>query len=74
MRGAASLPPAWIAEHRETEPPEMLLPGLRPRALAALGLCAVVLACVVGEKLWVGGCGDPAAAGDECDCDVQCRL
>ncbi|XP_036202360.1 apolipoprotein C-IV [Myotis myotis] len=25
----------------------MLLPGLRPRALAALGLCAVVLACVV---------------------------
>lgn len=64
MHGAASPPPAWIAEHREKEPPEMLLSGLRPQALAALCLCAVVLACAVGEKLQVGGHGDPEAAWD----------
>lgn len=74
MRSAASPLPARLAEHREKAPPEMLLPRLRPRALAALCLCAVVLACAVGEQLQAGGRGDPAAARDECDRDMQCSL
>lgn len=45
---------------KEGEPPEMLPPGLRPQALPSLCLCILVLACVVGEEEWTGGCGAPA--------------
>ena len=58
-------PPAQRAEHRGTEgqrPPEMLFPGCRFRALSSLCFCVLVLACIVGEEEWVGGCGDPDAA------------
>ena len=64
-----SPPPARRAEHRETEPPEMSLPGCRPRALPSLCfcLCAVLLACAVGEQERVDGCGGPEAAWSGCD-------